>query len=367
MKISKNELRKMIFETVLREQEGKKRKRGRKLRDKINTSLTGRDTSSPGDAKIDVAAAAAADDFRSANFETRAAPPAGGAKPSKAPNPKIKQVQNLLNSFLDENDNQLTVNGYWNPKVMDIAMEKVMSVFGVSNPKRSWTMMASELGFAPTLQGLIGYLIKKDNDRVNKIEDKEKQKSFDSSSLTPQKDDAKPEENGLKYPSSGGIKSSTPDEIKENTALLIGLFGGFPAAGAPKKDPNKSWDSYTDDEVVTMRNKIFQLKPSLRGKGKKELAIEFLKNNINYSEVKNRPGDDIKKSHWKSLLDKIESVDKPFDLDGVDYTYPDGLQASIKLALKNANLKDLDASNESKDTYGKSHGTLIRERYWGRY
>ena len=367
MKISKNELRKMIFETVLREQEAKKKKPGRKFRDKINTFLTGRDTSSPADSTLGVSTTAAAADTKSSKPDPKAAPDASGAKPSKAPNPRIEQVQKLLNSFLDDKDTKLAVNGYWNPNEMDPVMKKVMSVFGVTEPERSWKKMASGLGFAPTLQGLIGYLIKKDNDRVNKIEDKEKQKSFDSSSLTPQKDDAKPEENGLKYPSSGGIKSSTPDEIKENTALLIGLFGGFPAAGAPKKDPNKSWDSYTDDEVVTMRNKIFQLKPSLRGKGKKELAIEFLKNNINYSEVKDRPGDDIRKSHWKSLLDKIESVDKPFDLDGVDYAYPDGLQASIKLALKNANLKNLDASNESKDTYGKSHGTLIRERYWGRY
>ena len=366
MKISKNELRKMIFETVLREKADTKKKRGRKIIDKINTLFTGRDTSSPADFPKNNSNTAAEYDTKS-NANTRAEAPTAAARPSKAPNPRIEQVQKLLNSFLDVEDTKLAVNGYWNPNEMDPVMKKVMSVFGVSEPERSWTKMAPGLSAAPTLQGLIGYLIKKDDDRVNKIEVKEKQKSFDSASLTSQKDDAKPEENGLKYPSSGGIKSSTPDEIKQNTALLIGLFGSFPAAGAPKKDPNKSWDSYANDEVETMRNKIFQLKPSLKDKDKKELAIEFLKNNINYSEVKDRPGDDIKKSRWKSLLDKIENVDKPFDLDGVDYTYPDGLQASIKLALKNANLKNLDTSNESKDTYGKSHGTLIRERYWGRY
>ena len=76
--------------------------------------------------------------------------------------------------------------------------------------------------------------------------------------------------------------------------------------------------------------------------------------------------------NYAGILRAMSDAKIGFDLEGTDSNYPIGFKKNLLGALARAFGMNPDMYsgiplNESKVTYGKSHATLMRERYWGRY
>lgn len=77
-------------------------------------------------------------------------------------------------------------------------------------------------------------------------------------------------------------------------------------------------------------------------------------------------------NNYAGILKAMSNMKVGFDLEGNDSNYPSGFKNKLLGALARAFGMNPDSYkniplNESKVIYGKSHATLIRERYWGRY
>ena len=71
------------------------------------------------------------------------------------------------------------------------------------------------------------------------------------------------------------------------------------------------------------------------------------------------------------ILDAVFKVGADFDVPGVDSSYDKNLFSDLRKSINKkygSNLGALKESRESKKMkFGKSRGTLLREKYWGRY
>ena len=77
-------------------------------------------------------------------------------------------------------------------------------------------------------------------------------------------------------------------------------------------------------------------------------------------------------NNYAGILKAMSDAKIGFDLEGIDSNYPSGFKKNLLGALARAFGMDPSSYsgiplNESKVIYGKSHATLLRERYWGRY
>ena len=149
MKISKNELRKMILETVLREKKDKKRKIGKKLRDAINTFLTGRETSSPGDLRGSTSSTPPLPSATTASGAPAATTSAAAdTNKSKKPNQIVKEIQQLINIYYGKDginsNKKIREDGFWG-KETDSGLKDVFEYFEIPNPGRSWKEISSYL------------------------------------------------------------------------------------------------------------------------------------------------------------------------------------------------------------------------------
>lgn len=387
MKISKNELRKMIFETVLREQEEptpsgalldiyrkyddakKNKKTTENLVQAMATLLKNKDKKSqflPGETEK-----------RYQDFITNKVPElkallepddakdtaAAKKNPAKPPNPKIKQVQNLLNSFLGDSDEQLKVNGYWNPKVMDLAMEKVMSKLNVNEPKRSWVKMAPGLSAAPTLQGLIDFLIKKEKEIGNAQVTVTDDRTEDSTSTS----DTSDNETNAEPDASNTIDDTNAARFKEAKALAVKGSVGAEDMRRIHSRIYKIWEtglfnkvkSKPDDKNNDLRNaltKVFndekQSNTFLRYFGTAGTTEQAGANaKIRFPAARGPMSKRNKTTAVESLSVLVDDVKRMLEGSEPEYTIG-GVDKYV---------------NESKVIYGKSHATLLRERYWGRY
>jgi len=350
MKISKNELRKMIFETVLREQANSNKRKEKKEERKAAKKAA----SAPAPAASAPAPAAPA--------PAPAAPAAASKKPSKPPSDKIKQVQRLLNSFLAEGDTQLQVNGFWNSREMDPAMEKVMTVFGVKNPQDSWVKMAPILKVAPTLQGLIEYLKEKEtgNAQVTVSDDTPEESSLEASDSSDEsssdESDASNEidpTNAAKFKSAKALADKTTVGAEDMRRIHSRIYEIW-KTGLFDKIKSRNANEAGDNDLRKALTTVF---------GGKNESIKFLRY---FGTAGAAPAEKISFLLAKGPMTKNMKDAKP-ETESFSVLVNDvkrmleGLNPEYKIGGNG------EYVNESKVTYGKSHGTLIRERYWGRY
>lgn len=75
---------------------------------------------------------------------------------------KIEDIQRAINGLIDETrlkTNKVSENGNWSDRI-DVALKAIFEHFMIENPGREWTVLAKELNEKPTLSGLLGYLAK---------------------------------------------------------------------------------------------------------------------------------------------------------------------------------------------------------------
>jgi len=356
MKISRNELRQMIFETLLREQKSSPRRRGRR-----NSPRRNRENNSKGSAQPAAPAPPSAPPPPSA--AAPAPPPPSAPAKKKVPNQKIKTVQELLNFFLPDDQQIKKIDGYWTPKIIDPAMKTVMTSFNVPEPGRAWTKMAPGLGVSPTIQGLIDYLTKKAKES-EEAETAEGQAALDSIYAAAEKAQAIPPKDNTAT-DSGDQNKRSENDMKDEVILKMAAFEiDLTGTIQDNRDfyKNNNWSSLLD--FLKTRKNINQTL------SKEALAKMILDRDTDV------PGNIVsqfkRNKNYAGLLRHMNDKQIGFDLQGSDSDFPQGFKQNLRDAIARA--LGLDPAkyssipvNESRITYGKSHATLLRERYWGRY
>ncbi len=156
--------------------------------------------------------------------------------------------------------------------------------------------------------------------------------------------------------------------------------------------------SQEDQDLVTLRMAAYeidflpaQLKPDYENQRITTALMQHVKRETP-NEGQNKSNEDLAKmillrdtdlersqlsafkdeGNYAGILKAMSDLKKGFDLEGQDSEYPNGFKNNLLNALARA--FGMNPSNyagiplkESKVTYGKSHATLLRERYWGRY
>jgi hypothetical protein len=248
---------------------------------------------------------------------------------------------------------------------MDPAMEKVMKAFGVKDPDRAWVKMAPELSAAPTLQGLIGYLIEKDQEAGNAQVTVTDDRTEGSTSTSDTSDNVSNAESDA----SNTIDNANAARFKAAKALADKGSVGSEDMRRIHSRIYEIWKtglfdrvkSKPDDKNNDLRNaltKVFndetQSNTFLRYFGTAGTTEQAGANaKIRFPVARGPMTKNIKgaKPETESFSVLVNDVKRM--LEGLNPEYKIGGNGEYVA--------------ESKVIYGKSHATLLRERYWGRY
>jgi hypothetical protein len=394
MKISKNELRKMIFETVLREQEGNVQGAGTGAK-KTNTpdkEEAGRLKSNIENKVKQIVSKVAGNDSFSGMITigkkrtevTRAEPKELGQKIERALE-SDKDLKDYKESLKVGRAFKITVNKGKNDapaaEVVDTPEEpesrKAQAYGPISNEDPYIYRVNTETGCWETKKkdGGGNWISLRNNEKATDVLDGHYPKARTD------EDKKKCKPNAAK----GGSKPAAKANDENDTALTVTIknlnnaLSGFTLSnvGRLSTESTKYKAFEIKQDIVTISDIIEAISGGrgtyLNMNENQKLAYIFLKlddkNQVSSLAICSASSKGLNGMYFNSAGQwtrklitneqvKFENGKKNSALADGSNWIPDILNALDEIK---------SGTNESKDTYGKSHGTLIRERYWGRY